>query len=325
MKRLDHYWYNQNPVAWLLLPLSLIYCFIASLRKQLFKLGVLSSRRVSVPVVIVGNISVGGTGKTPLLISLARHLCQQGLKPGIISRGYAGKAISWPQIVAMCSDPVQVGDEPVMIARNTGCPVVVGPDRVKDVEVLLDKFDCNVILSDDGLQHYRLQRDIEIVVVDADRLFGNGFCLPAGPLREPEARLKSADMVIYHGAQAEKHAFVLDYDKLNSLNNGDQKTLDAFKGQKVHAIAGIGHPERFFSLLESRGIQLIRHHFPDHYLYTANDLKFNDALPILMTEKDAVKCAQLGVTNGWYLPVTAVLSAAALDQFNTLVKRVCNG
>ena len=326
MKHLDDYWYSKNPLAWCLWPLSLVFCLVSSLRKFFYKINLLKTPEISVPVIIVGNISVGGTGKTPLLIALCKQLQALGFKPGIISRGYGGHASSWPQNVRLDSLASQVGDEPVLIARRTNCPVVVGPDRVKDVEQLLAENDCNIILSDDGLQHYRLQRDIEIAVIDASRLTGNGFCLPAGPLREPVHRLKTVDMVVYNGGDSEDLSFSLEYEQLISVNNEhDSLMLESLKDKQVHAIAGIGHPDRFFSLLDTYGIDVIKHRFVDHYIYTADDLNFNDELPVLMTEKDAVKCNQFDIANSWYLPVTAVLSDATQTKFNQLIKQVDNG
>ncbi|MDH5471302.1 MAG: tetraacyldisaccharide 4'-kinase [Gammaproteobacteria bacterium] len=326
MKRLDDYWYNQNPVAWILYPVSVIFCLIATLRKFLYKIHFFKSPDIPVPVVIVGNISIGGTGKTPLLIALCKQLQELGFKPGIISRGYGGQARSWPQKVSIDSPALEVGDEPVLIVRNTHCPVVVGPDRVKDIELLLADNDCNIILADDGLQHYRLHRDIEIAVIDASRLTGNGFCLPAGPLREPRSRLSGVDMVIYNGGKTEALSFSLQHAQLIAVcDQQDNLVLESLKHKQAHAVAGIGNPERFFDLLKSYDIDIIKHNFPDHHIYTADELQFNDELPVLMTEKDAVKCTQLGLANSWYLPVTAVLSEAASSQFNKLIKQVCDG
>ena len=313
MNRLDDYWYSRNLLAWCLWPLSLVFCLVSLLRKFLYKINLLKTPDIPVPVIIVGNISVGGTGKTPLLIALCKELQIQGFKPGIISRGYGGQALSWPQNVKPDSQAQQVGDEPVLIARQTGCPVVVGPDRVRDARQLLADNDCNIILSDDGLQHYRLQRNIEIAVVDASRLAGNGFCLPAGPLREPMGRLKSVDMVVYNGGDSQAMSFSLGHGHLVSVNNEhDHLALQSLKHKQVHAVAGIGHPDRFFSLLEASGIELIKHRFVDHYNYTADDLCFNDDLPILMTEKDAVKYFQYATARHWYLPVSATLD----DEFS---------
>ena len=326
MKHLDDYWYSKNPLAWCLWPLSLVFCLVSLLRKFFYTINLLKTPEIPVPVIIVGNISVGGTGKTPLLIALCKQLQELGFRPGIISRGYGGQAVSWPQNVNPDSLALQVGDEPVLISRRTNCPVVVGPDRVMDVEQLLVENDCNIILSDDGLQHYRLQRDIEIAVIDASRLAGNGFCLPAGPLREPMRRLKTVDMVVYNGGDSQDLSFSLEYDQLISVDNQHKSlTLDSLKNKQVHAIAGIGHPDRFFRLLETYGIDVIKHRFADHYIYTADDLCFKDELPILMTEKDAVKCQQLDIANSWYLPVTAILSEATQTKFNQLIRQVNNG
>ena len=203
---------------------------------------------------------------------------------------------------------------------------MVGPDRISDVEQLLSRNNCNIILSDDGLQHYRLDRDIEIAVIDSERLTGNGFCLPAGPLREPLRRLKTVDMVVYNGGNSQTLTFSLEHDRLLSVSNDTEScTLESLKDKSVHAIAGIGHPDRFFNLLTSYGLDIIKHRFPDHYSYTIDDFSFNDELPILMTEKDAVKCKSFDIANSWYLPVSAILSEATQTKFNQLIKQVKNG
>ncbi|MDH5184104.1 MAG: tetraacyldisaccharide 4'-kinase, partial [Gammaproteobacteria bacterium] len=203
MKRIDNYWYSKNRVSSILKPLSWLFCSIVYVRKLLFKLRVLSSYRSKLPIIVVGNITVGGTGKTPMVIWLARQLINAGYKPGIISRGYGGKASHWPQQVRPDSDPYVVGDEPLLIAQRTGCPMAVGPSRVDAAHALKEFTDCDVLISDDGMQHYRLRRDMEICIIDGKRRFGNGLCLPAGPLREKPSRLKSVDFVVTNSANAE--------------------------------------------------------------------------------------------------------------------------
>ncbi|MDH5710925.1 MAG: tetraacyldisaccharide 4'-kinase [Gammaproteobacteria bacterium] len=311
MKRIDACWYSQNPVAWLLLPLAILYCVIIFIRRQLYRLGMLKNFKCSVPVIIVGNISVGGTGKTPLLIALCKLLISQGYRPGVISRGYGGSFEGERQLAAGDSAKL-VGDEPCLIHVRTHCPVVVGRDRVAAAELLLKNNNCDVILSDDGLQHYRLQRDIEIAVVDTRRMFGNGYCLPAGPLREPVSRLKQVDLVVDHCSAGEsavsKVNFTLMFTDAINLKTGESKELDNFTGSVVHAVAGIGYPERFFAQLRQAGLSVIEHAYPDHYQYAINDLMFNDDNPVLMTEKDAVKCRHFANDKFWYAPVDAVLS-----------------
>jgi len=315
MKRLDHYWYSQNPVAWVLLPLSLLFCAVSLVRRFAYVKGLLPSYAMPVPVIIVGNISVGGTGKTPLLIALCEYLIRQGYKPGVISRGY-GSSISGEYSVAANDDAAACGDEPLLIKQRTGCPVTIGRDRVAAAKKLLAENDCNVILSDDGMQHYRLKRDIEIAVVDTLRKFGNGYCLPAGPLREPESRLQKVNMLVHHGKSDNKYHFSLEFGAAINLVTVEQKDTQSFTAGKVHAVAGIGHPERFFRQLKAVGVEVIEHAFPDHHVYTCSDIDYADNLPILMTEKDAVKCKLLqsvntvGDTNEniWAVPVSAKLS-----------------
>ena len=318
MKRLDHYWYSQNPVAWLLLPLSWLFCVVAILRRQLYRIGILRQHSLPVPVIVIGNISVGGTGKTPLIIALSQLLARQGFKAGVISRGY-GSNISGVHKVSANDDAAVCGDEPLLIKIRTGLPVVIGSDRVAAAEYLLDHYDCDVLLSDDGMQHYRMQRDVEIAVVDSTRMHGNGFCIPAGPLREPVSRLQQVDMVVFHGDDTEAYHFILKIDQCKDLVSGIEKPLTAFEGIKVHAVAGIGHPQRFFSQLKARGIEIIEHPFPDHHIYSATDFEFDDGLAVLMTEKDAVKCVGLELENAWSVRANASLSSKLKEDIISLV------
>lgn len=322
MKRLDEYWYHPNIFSLMLLPLSWIFCLIVLIRRQLYSLGVFTSVRLPVPVVIVGNITVGGSGKTPILIALVHLLKQAGYKPGIISRGYGGQAKSWPQQVRTDSDPNMVGDEPVLIARNCQAPIAVGPDRVTAAQQLLQHHDCDIILSDDGMQHYALQRDIEIAVVDGIRRMGNGHCLPAGPLREPVKRLNEVDFIIANGlAMRMEYPMEITATKLVNLKNGHSKPLSELKGIECHAIAGIGHPERFFNFLIKQGIPILKHPYADHFKYNANDLNFDNDLPLLMTEKDAVKCSRYANENMWYMPVQAKLDERFITRFLYMLKK----
>jgi tetraacyldisaccharide 4'-kinase len=302
-------WYGARPL-WPLLPLSWLFRVIAAFRRWAYRSGLKKRVRLPVPVIIVGNISVGGTGKTPFVIWLVERLQQAGYRPGIITRGYGGQARTWPQAVTAISDPVQVGDEPVLLAQRCQCPIVAGPDRVLDAQQLLAQG-CNVIISDDGLQHYRLQRDIEIVVIDGERRLGNGHCLPAGPLREPASRLQDVDFVIANGrVQSEEVLMTLIQGQAYALQGqGSACNLQNFNKGQVHAVAGIGHPGRFFAQLRNRGLQVIEHPFPDHYPYKSVDLQFNDDLPVLMTEKDAVKYRPYATHAHWYVPVVAQLPA----------------
>jgi tetraacyldisaccharide 4'-kinase len=261
--------------------------------------------------VVVGNINVGGTGKTPLVAWLTEQLVAQGHKPGIVSRGYGGTSNSYPLLVNAQSDPREAGDEAVLLARKTGCPVVVDPDRSAAAQYLLSEEDCNVIVSDDGLQHYALGRDAEIAVIDGERGLGNGLCLPAGPLREPPARLQEVDVVVVNG----DHQLELGVPHMNMrvmVNSieplSENGALDAPNSQTVHGVAGIGNPDRFFATLREMGFEVIEHRFDDHHRFELTDLDFGDSLPVIMTEKDAVKCRQLLIEqihgNFWYLDIT---------------------
>lgn len=268
-------------------------------------------------MIVVGNLTVGGSGKTPLVIRLIELLQEIGHRPGIISRGYKGQAKDWPRSVSPCSDPGEVGDEPVLLARRCGCPVMVGPDRIAATQALLKTHHCDIIVSDDGLQHYRLNRDLEIAVIDGNRRLGNGFCLPAGPLREPRWRLRSVDFVVGNGtAQKGEYLMILEGERaINLVDPSVTCSLAGFRGALIHAIAGIGDPSRFFRYLQERGIRTVEHPFPDHHPFVASDLEFGDDLPVLMTEKDAVKCRKLASDSCWYVPVRAQLDTDLERQF----------
>lgn len=308
MKALTDGWYSASGLTVLLRPLSWLYRGIVMLRYAAYRTGLLRRRQVAVPVIIVGNITVGGTGKTPLVIWLVELLRREGYRPGVVSRGYRGRARHWPQQVRPDSDPDMVGDEPVVISRRTQCPVAVGPDRVAAAEALLRYNDVDVVISDDGLQHYALERDIEIVVIDGVRRFGNRLCLPAGPLREPVSRLARADFLVVNGGSALRGEFPMSMQpgRLRSVRNSDVALEpENFPGKHVHAVAGIGNPDRFFRQLRQLGFTLIEHPFPDHHAFRAQDLVFGDDLPVIMTEKDAVKCRRFCGDNCWYLPIEA--------------------
>lgn len=322
-RRLTDIWYEDAFLGVWLMPLGFLFRDVIRFRKFLYRLGVLKSYTLPVPVIVVGNITVGGTGKTPLIICLAEFLKESGYKPGIISRGYGGKAESWPQWVLAESDPKLVGDEALLIAKQTGCPMVVGPLRVEAAKALLKQADCNVILSDDGLQHYALNRTIEIAVIDGERRFGNGYCLPAGPLREPIERLQSVDLVVVNGQEAEENQFTMQLvgNTLINLVTGEKKSLDELKGVECHALAGIGNPERFFEVLTSAGLIFKSQSFPDHYQFQNHDIQYSDNKPVLMTEKDAVKCSAFAGIKHWYLPVKAVPETGFTEQLLNLLKR----
>jgi tetraacyldisaccharide 4'-kinase len=306
-------WYKDPFIGTWLMPLGFVFSDFVKFRKFLYRIGVLKKYTLPVPVIVIGNITVGGTGKTPMIIWLAEWLRIEGFKPGIISRGYGGQAESWPQWVDANSTAEQVGDEAMLIAKQTSCPMAVGPLRADAGRLLLEKADCDVILSDDGLQHYALNRDIEIAVVDGERRFGNGYCLPAGPLREPIDRLKSVDFIVVNGEKSEDNEFSMQITGNIAVNlvSKEQKPLREFPANGCHALAGIGNPDRFFKLLESAGLSCTTHSFPDHYKFQRSDIWFPSSSlgtqePVLMTEKDAVKCMAFAGSQHWYIPVKAV-------------------
>ncbi len=263
--------------------------------------------RVLAPVIVVGNITVGGAGKTPLVLWLSKFLTERGLRPGIVLRGYGGHQVDSAVIAGPEADPAVVGDEALLLARNSSCPVFVSRNRSLAAQTLVREYDCNVILSDDGLQHYAMARDVEIAVIDGNRRFGNGQQLPAGPLRESPKRLLTVDICVVNGRphtdELGMQVVGLAFRQVTAPET--QQGTSAFRGQRVHAVAGIGCPDRFFSHLRDLGIEAKEHPFPDHYQFTARDIEFNDDWAVIMTEKDAVKCEQLADQRHWYLAIEA--------------------
>lgn len=308
----DRIWYRPGRGGWLLAPLGAPWRFIAAVRRRLYRWGWRRVVTPPAPVVVIGNLTVGGTGKTPLVAWMARQLRERGLRVGIVSRGYAGRARTWPQAVDRDDDPARVGDEAVLLARATDCPVSVGPDRVAAARALLEREAVDVLLADDGLQHFALGRTMEIVVVDGERGLGNGHCLPAGPLREPRGRIARAGAVVVNGgAWAPRTAgdsgavfrAAVRALPVCRLADGERRPLNAFRGRRVHAVAAIGHPARFFRMLESAGVRVVAHPLPDHAPIAAADLCFNDSWPVLVTEKDAVKCRRIAHRGVWCVPI----------------------
>lgn len=305
-------WY-QPRLNWLtvcLLPFSFLFWLVTTFRRQLYQLNILRPIHAAVPVVVVGNISVGGTGKTPFVVWLVDQLRKQGYRPGIVSRGAGGRRQLKPHQVRHDDAASQVGDEALLLKKRANCPIVLCVDRVMAVERLLSSTDCNVIVSDDGLQHYRMGRQVEIAIVDGERQFGNGYLMPAGPLREPVSRLDKVDLVVVNGGKGGQHIMHLKPMQLVSLKTPEkQLALGALAGQSVHAVAGIGNPDRFFKALQKLGYQTIRHVFPDHYLYEQGDIQFGDSSPVVMTEKDAIKCFAFANDNHWYLQADAEMNS----------------
>lgn len=308
MRVLERAWYSGACWPRVLLPLE--YLFVTLAKRQRAKKQA-KAWQAPVPVIVVGNISVGGTGKTPVVVALITMLRQAGYNPGVVSRGYGAKPPYVPyRVTADCTAQVG-GDEPTMIVQRTDAPLIIDPDRPAACRALLESAQCDVIISDDGLQHYALQRDIEIAVVDSQRGLGNQHCLPVGPLREPVQRLAECDFIIINGQGAfnypEAARMVFVASKLVPLQAELLPVSVAeWAGKSVHGVAGIGNPERFFLALEALGLRVIRHSFPDHHPYRDEDIAFNDGLPVIMTEKDAVKCRALKLPEStYYLPVDA--------------------
>lgn len=324
---IERQWRGTTPWHLLLVPLSWLFGGLAALRRALYRSGVRPRVRLPVPVIVVGNISVGGTGKTPLVVWLAQQLAAHGWHPGIVSRGYGGRARA-PQAVHAASDAASVGDEPLLLASVAGCPVWVGRDRPAAGRGLLAAHpEVNVLIADDGLQHYRLARAVEIAVVDGARGFGNGRLLPAGALREPLGRLAEVDAIVVNqpgAAQTDLPGAVPVYVMhiegerfINLIDPARSACAADFAGDQVHAIAGIGHPQRFFDHIAVLGIHAQCHPFPDHHVYRAAELAYPGA--ILMTSKDAVKCRGFATENMWVLPVQAALQPGLIERVLTKI------
>ncbi len=327
LRLLAQIWYREHFLFFLLLPLSWLYQAVVRGRRLAYRRGLLAVQQVGVPVIIVGNLVVGGSGKTPLTVRLVEICRELGYRPGIASRGYGGQARRWPQQVRADADPLTVGEEPILLARRARCPVVADPDRVRAAEALQEHYNCDLVICDDGLQHLRLARNIEISVVDGRR-YGNQYCLPAGPLREPLQNLKRVDMVVSSGRRRYAGEFQMRYQELglHALGDSDRRCrLLELSGHRVHAVAGIGVPENFFALLERNGLRLIRHPFPDHYRFRRKDIRFADNLPIVMTEKDAIKCEPYATGDCWYLRIEASVQEVFKYRLQKLLERSVNG
>lgn len=323
------YWYGDLPAPLYARLLSMLYAAVTGMRRWLYRRGWRKRRHPGVPVIVVGNLTAGGAGKTPLAIALVEQLRAEGWNPGVASRGYGRADAGKPAWVERDTPSSIAGDEPVLIARHTGARVRVDRDRAAAASALAEAG-CDVVVCDDGLQHYRLARDIEIEVIDGRRRYGNGQLLPAGPLREPRERAANCDFRVVNtgnGAAAVAPGFGewpmrLLGDRAVPVRAGRPRPLASFAGHRVHAVAGIGDPERFFSMLRGLGIAVVPHAFADHHRYRAGDFEFGSPLPVLMTEKDAVKCAGFATDVYYSVPVRAELPAAfwvaLLDRLNSL-------
>ena len=318
---LEKRWYGGAKPEWWLRLLASWYGANARRRRAQFLAG-LGVQKSKLPVVVVGNLTIGGTGKTPLVLAIVEGLRERGWKPGIVSRGYGGR-VTAPRRVSPHGDALQVGDEPLLLARRSGVPVVVATRRIDAVRMLEASGEVDVIVADDGLQHYAMGRDVEIVVIDGLRRLGNGRLLPAGPLREPVERGAAADFRVVNGGfpEAGEIRMHLELDDAVSLDGRTRKPLAEFAGRRVHAVAGIGNPERFFKSLRDAGLDIEPHPFPDHHPFVGDDLQFGDDAPILMTEKDAVKCRTFSPRNRWYVPARAELPESFLDAVARKLRR----
>ncbi|MCG7564179.1 tetraacyldisaccharide 4'-kinase [Pseudoalteromonas sp. McH1-42] len=319
MNRLERSWYKPlGLINILLLPLSGVFWLLSSLRRVLFKLGLKGVYKAPVPVIIVGNIGIGGNGKTPFVLWLVPYLEALGLKVAVISRGYGAHPPSLPYRVTDSSSAKEAGDEPLLIYKRLGCPVMIGGDRQASIELLMRKDKPDIIVSDDGLQHYQLARDIEICIVDAQRRFGNTLLLPAGPLRETPSRLKHTDLVVYNG-KSEGVGYELVSSGYFSVR--DNQAIEQIAEQGI-AVSAIGNPQRFEQSLRSDGVELLDTlHFADHHAYSESDFATCEHLAVFMTEKDAVKCQSFGKENWYYLKVDAQPSAELTQQLNSLLKQ----
>jgi tetraacyldisaccharide 4'-kinase len=328
-RSIEKLWYGGERLWWLA-PLSFLYGAVMFLRNGLYRIGLRHRIRVDAPVVVVGNLTVGGTGKTPLAAWLSVKLAAAGFRVAIVSRGYGGKAKEVTR-VTLHSRASEVGDEPLLLARRAQATVFVGRDRVAAAQRAVEDG-ADLILSDDGLQHLALKRDCEIVVIDGQRGFGNGCLLPRGPLRESPGRLRRVNAVVVNGSMTAK-GFQLPRlltrthfdmhlqpgDARPLSGGGALRALTSFRGAGVHAVAAIGNPQRFFDMLRNAGLTVYEHPFADHHPFRPDDLDFGDTLPILMTEKDAVKCAAFANQHAWYVPVTAEFNEAESRELIELV------
>ena len=319
--------YSKSLVSLLLLPLSAVFLLISFIRKTLYQFNFLKSFKLKIPVIVVGNITSGGTGKTPLIIYLANELKKNGYRPGIISRGYGSKTEGVME-VSQKSDVAEAGDEPMLIQKHTHLPVFVSKDRVLAAKTLVKKYaKTDVILSDDGIQHYRLRRDLEVLVIDGTRKFGNGYLLPAGPLREFRSKLKTVDAIVCNHKKVIDGSYLMKYTGhlLINLKTNKKIHLNNLSLKNIHAIAGIGNPDRFFDYLKTFNIVFNSSTFQDHYKFSKKDFRDMNDKNIIMTEKDAVKCQKFSRNNFWYLPVIAEVDSKFTDVILKKLRYINHG
>jgi len=319
--------YSKSLVSLLLLPFSVVFLLIYFVRKIFYRFNFLRSFKLKIPVIVVGNITSGGTGKTPLIIYLANELKKNGYRPGIISRGFGSKSAGAIE-VSQKIDVADVGDEPMLIQKHTHLPVFVSKDRVSAAKALFKKYKkTDVILSDDGIQHYRLKRDIEVLVIDGTREFGNGYLLPAGPLREFSSKLKTVDAIVCNHKKVIGGSYLMKYkgNFLINLKTNKKIHLNNLRLKNIHAIAGIGNPNRFFDYLKTFNIEFNSSVFEDHYRFSKKDFRNINDKNIIMTEKDAVKCQKFSRKNFWYLPVTAEVDSKFIDVILKKLRDISHG
>ena len=320
---LEALWYGHSPLTFLLLPLAGLFSLVVWIRRRAYRAGWLRVHHLSVPVIVVGNLTTGGTGKTPVTGWLVELCRGAGFRPGIVSRGYGGQPAREPRLIDPGDNATEVGDEPLLLRRQTGVPVCVAVDRVAAGRRLLEEG-VDLIIADDGLQHYRLHRDLEVAVIDGERRFGNGFLLPAGPLREPAGRLRNVDLVLVNSGPARTGEFALEsrITGLRALDGSARCSLDALRGLKVRAVAGIGNPARFHAQLAAAGLLVQAIPVPDHGRVDLAALSRESSVPVVMTEKDAVKYRPVSGCPVWVatleLTVPPDVGAQVLERLRTL-------
>ena len=316
-------WYKKSLWLYLLYPFSLIFSYLTSRRRRKFLKNKISAYSAEIPIVVVGNLTIGGTGKTPLVKYIATELSNKGYKPGIVSRGYGGRFKETLQVTDQTSVK-ETGDEALILAK-LNFPFYIDKNRVRAVKNLVANHDCDIIISDDGLQHYQMGRNIEIAVIDGKRRFGNNLTFPAGPLRESKKRLESVDFIINNSGPTEEGEYLMNISpsKFVHLKSGKSYTVENWPmHNQVHAVAGLGNPGRFFDLLDKLGFDLIRHPYPDHHNFSSSDIFYLDHLPIVMTEKDASKCKDFDNNKIWYLTIDADVNNKFIDELDNKIKSI---